>query len=173
MKTTTKQFLGIAAASALAIGIANGVFAHGGFGPGFGQGYGPNWGGHHGIMGGPAGMHGPYGGVGPMMGGGYPTAYTEQQFDQLKATLGISADQEAAWNAYADALKGKAELRDANRTARFGTAGVTPDERLKFHEEGLAQMQKVVDASRDLNGVLTPEQKAKSGGLIGPRCAAW
>ena len=168
MKQTTKQFLGIAAASALAIGVANGVFAHGGFGPG----YGPNWGGHHGMMGGPAGMQGPYSGIG-RMGGGYPTAYTEQQLDQLKVTLGITADQEAAWNAYADAVKGKAELRDAHRAARFGTASVTPDERLKFHEEGLAQMQKVVDASRDLNGVLTPEQKAKSGGLIGPRCAAW
>lgn len=168
MKQTTKQFLAIAAASALVIGLANGVFAHGGFGAG----YGPGWGGHHAMMGGPAGMHGPYGGP-ARMGGGYPAAYTEQGLDQLKTTLGITAEQGSAWNAYVEAVKGKTELRDAHRQARFGTGGVTPDERLKFHEEGLAQMQKVVDASHDLYAVLTPEQQTRAGGLIGPRCAAW
>jgi hypothetical protein len=166
MKQTTRQCFGIAAAAALVIGVANGVYAHGGYGPGFG----PDGGGRHGMMGRPGGMH-PHGRIGPM-GGGYPTAYTEQGLDQLKTTLGIAAEQEAAWNAYVDAVKGKAALRDAHRQARFANAGVTPDERLKFHEEGLAQMQKVVGAGRDLYAVLTPEQQARAGGLIGPRCTA-
>lgn len=168
MKQTTKQFLGIAAASALVIGVANGVFAHGGFGTD----YGPGWGGHHGMMSGPGGMQGPYGGP-SRMGGGYSAAYTAQGLDQLRTTLGITAEQGPAWTAYVDAVKGKVDLQDAHREARLGTPGDTLDERLKCHGQGLAQTQKVVNASRDLYAVLTPEQQARSGGLIGPRCAAW
>ena len=162
MKQTTKRVLGIAAASALLIGAAGGVFAHGGYGPG--------WGGHHGMMGGPRGM-GAYGGPGWMMGGD-PAAYTDQRLTQLKTTLGITPEQEAAWNAYAEAVQARAGIRAAHHEAMFGQGTVTPEQRLGFHEQGLAQMQKVTAATRDLYAALTPEQQAKADGiLVGPRCA--
>ena len=174
MKQTTKYVLGIAAASALIIGASSGVFARGGFGPG--------WGGHHGMMGGPGGM---MGGPGNMMGGpggmrggpgmmmsGDPVAFTDQRITQLKTTLGITPEQETAWSAYAEAVKGKAGLMVSHRQAMWGPDGVTADQRLGFHQQGLEQMQKVTAATRDLYSVLTPEQQAKAGGLIGPRCAA-
>ena len=66
MKQTTKRYLGIAAASAIVIGVTTAVFAHGGFGPG--------WGGHQGMMGNGNGM---MGGRQEMMGGD-PVAYADQ-----------------------------------------------------------------------------------------------
>jgi Spy/CpxP family protein refolding chaperone len=163
MKQTTKRILGIAAASALLIGATGGVFARGGYGPG--------WGGHHGMMGGPGGMGGMSGGPGWMMGGD-PVAYTEQQLTQLKTDLGITPEQETAWNAYAEAVQAKAGLMAAHRQAMFGNATVTPEQRQSFHQQGLEQMRQVTQARRDLYAALTPEQQAKAGGLIGPRCAA-
>ncbi|MCU7936470.1 MAG: Spy/CpxP family protein refolding chaperone [Candidatus Thiodiazotropha sp. (ex Dulcina madagascariensis)] len=160
MKQTTKRYLGIAVASALVIGVASGVFARGGFGPG--------WGGHHGMMGGPGGMQGLGAGPGLMMRGD-PVAYVDQQLTRLKGTIGITADQEIAWNAYAEAVKGKAGLMLAHRQTMFGSVQTTPEQRLTFHEQGLEQMLKVTTASRDLHAILTLEQQAKAGNLIGFR----
>ena len=160
MKQTTKQFLGVAAISAVIIGATTGVFGHGGFGPG--------WAGHHGMMGGPGGMHGPGGGAGWMMSGD-PVAYADQQLTRLKETIGITSDQEVAWNTYADSVKGKAGLMFAHRQTMFGSGSTTPEQRLTFHEQGLEQMQKVTIASRDLYTVLTPEQQVKAGNLMGFR----
>ncbi|EGW54149.1 Spy/CpxP family protein refolding chaperone [Candidatus Endoriftia persephonae] len=145
MKQTTKQFLGVAAASVLVIGLVNGVFAHGGYGPGFG----PGWGGHHGMM------------------GGGPVAYADQQLIGLRSTLGITADQESAWNAYTEAVKGKAGLMASHRQSMFGSGSIAPEQRFTFRQQGLEQMQKVTTASRDLYSVLTPEQQARAGNLIG------
>ncbi|MCU7917054.1 MAG: Spy/CpxP family protein refolding chaperone [Candidatus Thiodiazotropha sp. (ex Epidulcina cf. delphinae)] len=160
MKQTTKRYLCIAVASALVIGVTTGVFARGGFGPG--------WGGHHGMMGGPGGMHDL--GVGPgLMMRGDSVAYVDQQLTRLKDTIGITSDQEIAWNAYAETMKGKAGLMLAHRQAMFGSGQITPEQRLIFHEQGLEQMQKITTASRDLHAILTPEQQAKAGNLIGFR----
>ena len=169
MKRTSKQLIAIATASALVIGAAGAVLAHG-----YGYGYSgaPGWGGHHSMMGGPTGMHGPFGGRG-RVGGDFPMAAGTQDLEQLKASLGITADQEAAWTTYADAVAGKAELRNTHREARLGGSPITADQRLEFRQQGAAQMQKLVDATRDLYAVLTPAQKAGAGNLLGPRCAAW
>ncbi|RLJ20521.1 hypothetical protein DJ031_05730 [bacterium endosymbiont of Escarpia laminata] len=162
MKKTTKQFLGIAAASALVISVASGVFAHGGFGPGFG----PGWGGHHGMMGGPGGMHGPGGGPGWMMGGD-PFVYADQQLTGLKSTLGITVEQEDAWNTYEEAVKGKVGVMLSHRQTMFGSGTIAPEQRFTFHQQGLEQMQKVTAASRGLYAVLTPAQQERAGNLIG------
>jgi hypothetical protein len=62
----------------------------------------------------------------------------------------------------------------AHRQAMWGGGPATAEQRLSFHQEGLAQMQQVTTAARDLYAVLTPEQQAKAGGLVGatvgPRC---
>ena len=153
MKQTTKQILGIAVASALIIGATSGVFARGGFGHG--------WGGHHGMMGGPG-----------MTTSGNPVAYTDQRLTQLKTILGITPEQESAWSTYAEAVNGQAGLMASHRQARFsGTA--SPEQRLSLHQEGLAQMQKVTEAGSGLYAVLTPEQQAKAGNLVGPNCRRW
>jgi len=165
MKQTTKRFLGLAVASALIIGATTGAFAHGGFGPG--------WGGHHGGMGGAVGRHGPFGGPGLMMSGD-PVAYAEQQLAELETTLAITPEQQDTWNAYADAVLGKAGLMAAHHQAMLGAGTVTPEQRFGFHQQGFEQMQQLNAAARDLYATLTPEQQAKSGGLIEPpRCAAW
>lgn len=164
MKQTTKRFLGIAAASALIIGATTGAFARGGFGPG--------WGGQHGMMGGPRGPHGGFGGPGWRMSGN-PVINAEQQLTELETTLGITPEQQDAWNAYADAVKAKAGLMVAHRQAMFGGAILTPEQRFMFHRQGFEQMQQLNAAAQDLYATLTPEQRARSGGLVVPRCGAW
>ena len=160
MKQTTKQLLGVAAISAVIIGATTGVFAHGGYGPG--------WGGHNGMMGGPGGMHGMGGGPGGMMSGD-PVATADQRLTDLKTTLGITDDQDGAWNAYTEAVKGKAGLMLAHRQTMIGNGGIAPEQRFTFHQQGVEQMQKVTTASGDLYTALTPEQQAKAGNLIGLR----
>ena len=156
MKKTTKQLIGLVAVSALVVGTASGVFARGGFGPG--------WGGHHGMMGGPGAGYGP----GHMM-NTYAGETIDQRLTDQKARIGITAEQESAWSAYATAVKGKYDLMQSHRQARFGGAGVDANQIQAFHQEGLNQMQKVLSTTQDLNAVLTPEQQAKAGNLIGPR----
>ena len=187
MKHTTKRYLAIAAASALVIGAATTVFGH----EGNGSGYGPGWGGNHGMMGpggmhgpgqgwmmgGPGGMQGPGGmmggpggmrgpGVGAMMGGD-PVAFADQQLTETKSVLGITPDQEGAWNAYEEAVKGKAALMLTHRQTMFGDNPVTTEQRFDFREQGLEQMQLLTAASRDLYNSLTPEQQAQAGYLVG------
>jgi len=155
MKQTTKSFLCIAAASALAIGATSGVFAHGGFGPG--------WGGQHGMMGG--GMHPMSAGSGPMMGGD-PVAFASERLGELKNTLAITPEQESAWQAYVDAVQEKAGLMAAHREV-MQSSTLSADQHQVFHQQGLEQMRKLSDATGALYAVLTPEQKARADGLIG------
>ncbi len=160
MKQTTKRLLTIATASALVLAATGTVLARGGFGPG--------WGGHHGMMGGPGGMHGPYGGPGAMRGHAF-AGYGEQQLDQLKARLGITEEQQGAWEAYTTAVKDRAEVMSTHREAMFAGT-VTPEQRQAFHQEGFDQMQKLASASRDLYAALTPEQQVQAGDLTGRPC---
>jgi hypothetical protein len=161
MQQTTKRTLGIAVVSALIIGVATTVIAR--------PGYGPGWGGHHGMMGGPGGMHGMRGGPGWMMSDN-PTANVEQRLTDLKGTLGITIDQETAWNAYVQAVEGKAGLMQAHRQSMLNSGPPTPEQRLAFHQQGFNQMQQVQNARQDLLQVLTPEQQARAGNLIGLNC---
>ena len=155
MKQSTKQLIGFTAVAALVVGAASGVFARGGFGPG--------WGGHHGMMGGPGAGYGP----GYMM-GNYSAASIDQNLADQKARIGITADQESAWAAYTTAVKGKYDLMQSHRQARFGDTGVDANQIQSFHQQGLTQMQKVLKATQDLYAVLTSEQQAQVGNLIGP-----
>jgi hypothetical protein len=159
MKQTTKRFLGIAAASALVIGVATGAFGRGGFGPGLG--------GHQGMMGG-GGMHRTGGGP-AWMAEGDPVGSAEQRLSELKTSLEIGPDQEEAWAIYADAMVDKAALMASHRAAMHsGTA--TPDQRTALRQHGFEQMQDLIAATQNLSAVLTPEQQVKAGGLIGPPC---
>lgn len=88
--------------------------------------------------------------------GGDPVAYADQQLTELKTALGITADQESTWNAYEEAVKGKAAVMLSHRQTMFGSGPMTPEQRFAFHQQGLDQMQLVTIASRDLYTVLTP-----------------
>lgn len=165
MKKSTKHTLTLVGAAALIIGTGSIVFAHG-----YGPGYGPGWGGHHGMMGGPGGFYGSGVGRGMMM-GGYGMLYGDQQLSGLKEALGITDNQEAAWNKYADAVKARADLMQSHRQQMFTTAPVGQDQRLVFHQEGLDQLRQVTAARQDLYEVLTPQQRATADTYTGWPCA--
>lgn len=179
MKQNAKRYLSIVAVSALVIGVTGGVLAHGGFGPGSG----PGWGGHQGMMGTPGGMHRFGGGPGGMMGGpggmhgpgagpsgmmgGDPAVFTDQRLTELKSIIGVTDEQETAWNDYAETLKSNAGMMLSHRQLMFGGEPVTPEQRFALQQQGLEQMQRMTTASRDLYNALTPEQQARAGNLIG------
>ena len=102
-------------------------------------------------MGGPGCMGGMGGGPGMMM-----TGASIDQFDQrladLKTRLGITPEQESAWNAYAQAVEGKFGLMQAHHASMVTSGPPSPAQRQAFHQEGFAQMQNVLSARQDLIG---------------------
>jgi periplasmic protein CpxP/Spy len=160
MKRQSKRIIAILGAAALITGATGAAFAYGGYGPG----YGPGWGGHHGRMGGPGGM---FGSPGTMMGG---YGYTDQQLATLKQSLAITPAQESAWNDYSQALQAQSDLMQAHRQTMFANGIPNADQRLAFHQQGLAQMQRIVDARRALLATLTPQQQAQLSNQTGRGC---
>jgi hypothetical protein len=115
-----------------------------------GYGMGPGWG-MHGYGMGPQGMFNP--------------GTAEDRLAGLKAELGITAKQEAAWQTFVKSAKQREESRQAwfakMREAR--AAGSLPellaqqDEVFKQHQ---AERQATTSALKDVYAALTPEQKA-------------
>jgi hypothetical protein len=108
-------------------------------------------------------------GMGPMGGRGFgpasnPESNADARLAYLKSELKITADQEAAWNAYGSAVKQQAAQMQAFRTAMFNAQ--TPQDRMTLHGEHAKQRAgrfEALDKSlRDLYGVLTDEQKASA-----------
>ena len=163
MKQSGRKVLGIAAAAVLLGSVAAGVSARGyGYGPFFGPGYG----GHHAMMGGYGTMHG----AGPLAGPD-ALAFTGERLARIKDALGITPQQEGAWNAYARAVQDNAEGMTHHWQGRFDATG--PQAGVTSHREHLERMDAVVDAGRDLHAALTPEQQKRARGLLGPGCATW
>lgn len=159
MKQSVKRTIAVTTIAAVVIGAASGVFAGGGYGPG--------WGGHHVMMGGPGGMYGQNGGPGTMMGSGFTQGYTDPQLSDLKTSLGITNDQENAWNAYVTAVQSRAEIMQSHRQAMITNGQITPQQRLAFRQQGFDQMQQVINARRTLYNSLTPEQRTRADELVG------
>lgn len=174
MKNTRKLVVGVMAAAGIAAAAAL-AYAEppGGFGRGM-MGYGPGGGGHMGPgmmgYGGPGGGHGPgmmggwgpRGGTGPGAAGG-PVAYQEARLAFLKNELKITADQEAAWEAYAKQAKAQAATVETLRTQPPVTAQTTPErleQRAEFAKQRSEQLKATSTAVKNLYAVLTPEQKA-------------
>ena len=141
MKRSLKITLGLAAA--VAAGFAASVYAQPMYqGPGF-----------HGGMG---AMHG-----GPMFGD--PSARAEQHLTYLKGQLSITPAQETQWQAFADAVKQRAQSMVAMHASMQSTASTVTermDQRIAFMKLGLSNMEAVGNAAKQLYAVLTPEQKA-------------
>lgn len=134
---------------------------------------GSGWG--SGMMGPGMGMMG--GGCGMMMGGwagdGDVETYADGRVAFLKAELGITDDQQAMWDDYADALRSNAGVMVSMHKRMREVSGqqdATPSGRLDFHIEmlksRLATLEALKPATEALYGALTPEQKRKADRLL-------
>ena len=169
MERTTKIALVMATALILGLGVATvraqpyGMGWDSGYGMhgyGSGSGYGPGYGMGPGMMGG----YGPGYGMGPQaMFNGYPGA-NDERLTGLKAELGITAKQEAAWQAFVKS----ANQRDASREAWFAkmrearSAGSLPEmlaQRDEMFKQQQAESQATTAALKNLYAALTPEQR--------------
>lgn len=136
-----------------------------GMGPGMMQGYGPGYGmGGYG-MGGQGMMMG-------MMGGGY----TEGSIAFLKAELGITAQQEAAWKPFAEALRSFGASMHGPRNGRQAPTQTAPqsqtlpdslETRVGWMEGHLAALKTLSNAAKPFYAALTPGQKTKADDLLG------
>lgn len=125
--------------------------------------------------GGPGGYYGMGGGMG-MMGGGpgfmHGAMYgaqggpmSAQSLDQFKSQLGITAEQQAAWQAFATKASEQFALMQSTHLAQQqgGAAGLPGpqqvDQHLALMGQHLAGMQQVNAAYSDLYGMLTPAQR--------------
>lgn len=134
-----------------------------GMGPGYGMMYGPGYG-----MGG-QGMGG-HGMMMGMMGGGY----TEGSVAFLKAELGITAQQEAVWKPFAEALRSFGTTmhgpRYGRQTQTQPQAQTLPDSlqaRVGWMEGHLAALKTLSNAAKPFYAALTPEQKTRADDLLG------
>lgn len=185
MRKTTKIALAVGAALTLGLGAAQ-LAAHpsdegwGGYGMhGYGMGYGMHgYGPGYGMMGPGAGMG--YGMPGYGRGyGAYPGA-AEERLAGLKAELGITAEQEPAWQAFVSSVKQREEAREAFFAKRREAAGAgSLPERLaqrdEFFNQQQAERQAATAALKALYAALSPEQKAIADerfGGFGPRTGA-
>jgi Spy/CpxP family protein refolding chaperone len=161
-----KRMTALAIATVTALGLGTAVVLAQPFGPGSGYGPGAMMGGGYGpgaMMGGGVGtgaMMG--GGFGPgMMGGGYNA---DTRLDAQKTALGITSDQEKAWNAYAELVKTQADSMLSRHQAMWNSNATSSADRLALHSAFITQRAQEVEALNkayaDLYAVLTPEQRA-------------
>ncbi len=160
MKRMHKIVTGVVAT--LALGIAAAAFAHSEGGPGFA----PCAGDHPGM--GQGHRSGPWGGKDPV-------AFAENRLAHLKVDLKISAQQEGAWQAFTVKAKKQAEEMQAVRSKLPQAAATAPErmaQRSEMMRAGLAGMESMTAAFKDLYAALSPEQKAIAdrhfGAMNGP-----
>jgi hypothetical protein len=180
MRNGTKIALAVGAALSLGLAAAE-LSAHptgmggGGYGPGsgmhgFGMGYGMGPGAGmgsdmHGYdMG--SGMHG-YG-----MGLGARPEAAENRLAGLKSELGITANQETAWQAFVANANKQAESRQAwfAKRREAQTAGTAPEllaQRAEIAKQRQVELESTTVALKNLYAVLTPEQKAVADRVFG------
>jgi len=102
-----------------------------------------------------------------------PAAAVEGHLAALKVELKISSDQESAWKTFTDQARQQADTMIARRTQMFSQAPATPlsaperlAQRTEFAKQGLASMEVMSAAVKDLYAVLTPEQKTLADRLL-------
>jgi len=183
MKRLTKIALAAGTAVSLALAAAAANAHPYGYGPG-GPGYGPGYGMMGGYGPGP-GMMGGYGpgyGMGPGYGRGPQAMYggnfrnVDESLAALKEQLGITAKQDAAWQAFAKNAKQQSETRQAwfAKMQQARSAGSAPEiaaQQAEFMKQREADLQANAAALKNLYAALTPEQKQiadQSFGGYGP-----
>ena len=143
-------------------------------GQGFGQGFGS------GMMG-PGYGPGMMGNYGPgMMGGcgmmgttieGHTSTFAAGRIAFLKAELGITDAQTAAWDAYADKIKGNlTNVQGMWQTMQAVFDAKTPADRLDAQiaamESRVSALKEIKPALAKLYDVLSPDQKTKADQLL-------
>lgn len=170
MRKTTKIALAVAAALSLVLAAAE-LTAHpsdGGYGPGYGMGPGAGMGyGMHGYgmgygMGPGAGMG--YGMHGYGMGFGANPETAENRLADLKSELGITAQQEPAWQVFVKSVKQRQESRESwfAKMQEARTAGSLPEmlaQRDEVFKQQQAERQAATAALKELYAALSPEQR--------------
>ncbi|MFH1871797.1 MAG: Spy/CpxP family protein refolding chaperone [Pseudomonadota bacterium] len=167
MSTLKTKFRNGAIAVAIAAGLATAFVAvahpgFGGYGPGYGPGMmGPGYG--PGMMGrgGPGMMMG--GGPGMMMGWGHGRMFAgndtdiarfqQERLGELKSQLGITAEQQPAWDAFAAKAAEQAKTMQALRN---DTSTATMPERMQQRQQAMGSMS---ESFTKLYEVLTPKQR--------------
>lgn len=121
-----------------------------------GGGHGPGMMGH--------GSRSHHGGFGPAMWGNRAAA-VEGHLAALKVELKITPDQDKAWQAFAATAKSQADAmiaHHAQMSAQAPANQAAPErlaQRTALAKQGVAGMEAMTAAVKDLYGVLTPEQK--------------
>lgn len=170
MKRATK--IALAVATTLSLGLAAAVVSAG---PAP-WGHGGPWGGNADGCGmGPAMMGGPGAVRGERQRGGGPVN-AEARLAALKVKLGITAQQDAAWQAFVNHAKQQQEKRQAAMTklqeSRADGSKSLPElmaQRSEFMTHQVAEMEANTTALKDLYAVLTAEQKAIADRSLGGR----
>ena len=168
---STSKFRQGAIAVAITAGLVTAfvAVAHPGFG-GYGPGYGP------GMMGGGPG-YGPgmmgRGGPGMMMGWGHGRMFAgndtdiakfqQERLGELKSQLGITAEQQPAWDAFAAQA---AEQVKTMQALRNDTGTATMPERMQQRQKAMASMS---ESFTRLYEALTPKQRELFDQSHGPR----
>jgi len=98
---------------------------------------------------------------------GDPKAMVEQQLARLRAELAITPQQEPAWDAFANALKGRAELMVSHRQSMMENGMPAGEQHADMMRSGAAQMQKVAQAAEAFYGTLTSEQRGRMERIMG------
>jgi hypothetical protein len=139
-----------------------------GMGPGMGQGMGPGMG------------QGMGQGMGPGMMGdpAHLAAMVEGRLAYLHAALSIGEAQEAAWQAYAEAVRAQLAVMQQNHLAMHeamqdGTAPARMNARIAAMSAMLAALQTLQPVTEALYGALDDGQKALADQLIGRDCGAF
>ncbi len=164
MKRMTKIATTLGTALALGLG-AMAAIGHPseGYGPGYGMGpgmmRGQGWGGAH------MGSSGPGYGMGPRGMFNNCAGDSGDGLASLKAELGITANQDAAWQSFVKNAKQQNESRRARfekmqKTQRPGSAPELLAQQSEIMQQGLADMQANAAALKELYAGLTPEQRA-------------
>ena len=109
--------------------------------------------------------------MGMMMGGAEMPTFGEGRIAFLKAELGITPAQQAAWDAYAAALtKNFASMQGMQQSMMTALEGKTPVERLEAHltamEGRLTVLKEIKPALTTLYAALSDDQKKKADATL-------
>ena len=164
MKRATKIVIAVGTALSLGLAAAAVGARPSGYGAGWGGGHMGGYGQGYGMGPGMMGGYGPGYGMGPQgMYNAYPGT-AEERLTGLKSELGITADQDTAWQAFVK----NAKQQNENRQAWFAkmhearSAGSLPEllaQQTEFMKQRQAEMEANAAALKDLYATLTPEQK--------------
>ncbi len=92
-------------------------------------------------------------------------ARINERLDRAKSQLGITGEQEPAWNEFTTQLRQAMETRKARRGARMRDAVPTVEERIEFMRQKATQMRELADAMAKLHAQLTTEQQKTADAL--------